>query len=389
MGVTPVKKTPSKTGRSPAQDRRSQARVNKDSDSATALLQATPNHNRETSFSHSLPTEMQKRNNGRVVGRSLIMWGRPRMAEKLLLHLHYECTRHKIVLPWDSIAHRLRPGSSGAAVVQHLNRVRKELIREGHLVPPVCQKPSSTSGIDPNIRGFVRQDPNGDDKDTTRPVRFDEKYDDLRFNLPDSFQHSGDEDECMPESPSPVRMRQPMFCNGPPSATDESVTNSLRRFEQSWSPQSSYCSPTRHQRSEIDELENPLLTRSFDTATSVGSAPTSAPNTQAQWQEAPFPQYSPMGLYSYQKHPSTLAASFSGYFTLPSSYSMFTNDEPFAACQEERDMQTNFSQALSELKQEDDEPSAMAVDESFIDACDVRDSPDSMTIWEASDERHL
>ncbi|KAM3475198.1 hypothetical protein MY5147_003859 [Beauveria neobassiana] len=380
MGVTPVKKTPSKTGRSPAQDRRSQARVNKDSDSATALLQTTPNHNRDTSFSHSLPTEMQKRNNGRVVGRSLIMWGRPRMAEKLLLHLHYECTRHKIVLPWDSIAHRLRPGSSGAAVVQHLNRVRKELIREGHLVPPVCQKPSSTSGVDPNIRGFVRQDPNGDDKDTTRPVRFDEKYDDLRFNLPDSFQHSGDEDECMPESPSPVRLQQPMFCSGPPSATDESVTNSLRRFEQSWSPQSSYCSPTRHQRSEIDEIENPLLTRSFDTATSVGSAPTSAPNTQAQWQEVPFPQYSPMGLYSYQKHPSTLAASFSGYFTLPSNYSMFTNDEPFPACQEERDMQTDFSQALSELKQEDDETSAMAVDENFIDACDVRDSPDSMTM---------
>ncbi|OAA52396.1 proteinrelated to RNA-binding protein cabeza [Beauveria brongniartii RCEF 3172] len=379
MGVTPVKKTPSKTGRSPAQDRRSQARVNKDSDSATTLLQTTQNHNRETSFSHSLPTEVQKRNNGRVVGRSLIMWGRPRMAEKLLLHLHYECTRHKIVLPWDSIAHRLRPGSSGAAVVQHLNRVRKELIREGHLVPPVCQKPSSTSGVDPSIRGFVRQDPDGDDKDTTRPVRFDEKYDDLRFNLPDSFQHSGDEDECMPESPSPVRMQQPMFCSGPPSATDESVTNSLRRFEQSWSPQSSYCSPTRQQRSEIDELENPLLTRSFDTVTSAASAPTSAPNTQAKWQEAPFPQYSPMGLYPYQKQPSTLTASFSGYFTLPSNYSMFTNDESFATCQEEPGMQTDFSQILSELKQED-EPPAMAVDENFIDACDIKDSLDSMTM---------
>ncbi|OAA79500.1 hypothetical protein LEL_02986 [Akanthomyces lecanii RCEF 1005] len=376
MGVTPVKKTPSKTGRSPAQDRRSQSKAFKDSDSAATLVQRAPNHTRDSSYSHTLPTDEQKRNNGRVVGRSLIMWGRPRMAEKLLLHLHFECTRHKIVLPWDFIAHRLHPGSSGAAIVQHLNRVRKELIREGHLVPPVCQKPSSNSGLDPSIRGFVRLDPDGEDKDTTRPVRFDEKYDDLRFNLPDSFQHSGDEDDVTPESPSPTRMPQPRFFSGPPSTTDESVTNSLRRFEQSWSPQSSFCSPTRQQRSEIDELENPLLTRSFDTVTSVGSAPTSAPSTHGQWQEARWPQYSPMGVYPYVKQHSGFHTSFSGYFTMPTNYSMFSTEESFAAHPEEHGMPTNCSQILGELKQEDDSP-AMTVNENFDEACQVGDIHDN------------
>ncbi|TQV97613.1 chaperonin GroL [Cordyceps javanica] len=371
MGVTPVKKTPSKTGRSPAHDRRSQSRGCKDGDSAITLLQRTPSHAREPSFSHSLPTEEQKRSNGRVVGRSLIMWGRPRMAEKLLLHLHYECTRHKIVLPWDSIAHRLHPGSSGAAVVQHLNRVRKELIREGHLVPPVCQKPSSNSTVDPNIRGYVRQDLDGDDKDTTRAVRFDERHDDLRFNLPDSFQHSGDEDECMPDSPSPVRIQHPRFCSGPPSTTDESVTNSLRRFEQNWSPMSSFCSPTRQKRSEVDELENPLLTRSFETVTSLGSAPTSAPSTQSQWQEDPWPQYSPMGLYPYAKQHTAFDAPFPGYFTLPTDYSMFPAGESFAEYQGEQAALVDCSQVMGDSKNEDQSQN-MAVDENFGDTCDGR-----------------
>ncbi len=311
------------------------------------------------------------------------------MAEKLLLHLHYECIRHRIVLPWDAIAHRLHPGSSGAAIVQHLNRVRKELIREGHLVPPVCQKPSANSSVDPNIRGFVRQDPDGEDKDSTRPVHFDEKYDDLRFNLPDSFQHSGDEDDCMPDSPSPMRMPQIRFCSGPPSIADESVTHSLRKFEQSvsplipvipnvpaetwqWSPQSSFCSPTRQQRSEIDELENPLLTRSFDTVTSVGSAPTSAPSTQGQWQEPPWPQYSPMGIYPYTKQHSAFNTPFPGYFTLPANYSMFSTEESFAAGPEEHGMPTVCSQIFGELKQED-ESSTMAVDGNFNETCEPGD----------------
>ncbi|KAL7944405.1 hypothetical protein V8C42DRAFT_326704 [Trichoderma barbatum] len=147
------------------------------------------------------------------------------MTEKLILHLHYECVRHKVNIPWDAIAHRLRPGSSGAAVLQHVNRLRKELLSEGHMVPPPAQKASPSTPFDPTIRGYVR-DPTSDDKFTTRPVGFDEKLDDAKVNLPDAFDalEEGDdedfteadadvtviEDEIqLPITPTPVRHAAP------------------------------------------------------------------------------------------------------------------------------------------------------------------------------------
>lgn len=134
----------------------------------------------------------------------------------------------------------------------------------------------------------------------------------------------------------------------------------------------SFRSPTRKQRSEIDELDNPLLTRSFDTLTSVGSAPTSAPSTQSLWQEAPFPQYSPMGLYPYAKQHSEFPSSFSGYMTLPPDYSMFTAVEPFAGCQEDSGMSANCSHILGNARHEE-ESLTMSVDERFDDTCETRD----------------
>lgn len=124
----------------------------------------------------------------------LTSWKGPRMAEKLILHLHYECVRHKVNIPWDAIAHRLRPGSSGAAVLQHVNRLRKELLAEGHMVPPPAQKASSLTPFDPSIRGYVR-DPSGDTKHATRAVRFDEKLDDAKINLPDALDALEEVDE--------------------------------------------------------------------------------------------------------------------------------------------------------------------------------------------------
>lgn len=109
------------------------------------------------------------------------------MAEKLLLHIQYECARHKIGLPWDAIAHRLRPGSSGAAVQQHLGRLRRELITEGHLVPPVPQRPGNNERLDPEIRGFIREDMDGEDVDTTRAIRFDDVVPDRRFPVPSVY----------------------------------------------------------------------------------------------------------------------------------------------------------------------------------------------------------
>lgn len=114
------------------------------------------------------------------------------MAEKLLLHIQYECSRYRIDIPWDSIAHRLHPGSTGSAIHQHLNRLRSHLIAEGHLVPPICQKPGSRVFVDPHIRGYVRANQeNPDDQLTTRPVRFDEPMDDRKFNLPDAVENFG------------------------------------------------------------------------------------------------------------------------------------------------------------------------------------------------------
>lgn len=138
------------------------------------------------------------------------------MTDKLLLHMQYECARHNIQLPWDAIAHRLHPGSSGAAIVQHLARVRRDLITTGHLVPPLAGKAGvAGSVVDPEVRGYVRQDMDGNDRHTTRVVTFAEKMDDPKLDLPGFLpdeEHGVSDDahlgqsvpEAMcPESPTP------------------------------------------------------------------------------------------------------------------------------------------------------------------------------------------
>ncbi|KAK2072595.1 hypothetical protein P8C59_006940 [Phyllachora maydis] len=145
--------------------------------------------NMEKKHTDHVPTT-GKSQNGRVKGRSLIPWGRPRMAEKLLLHLQYECARHKVNVPWDAVAHRLHPGSSGGAVLQHLTKLRPVLIAEGHVVPPVPQKPSSRGArVDESVRGYVRVE-GAADQTATRPVYFGADADadagHRRFNRPDA-----------------------------------------------------------------------------------------------------------------------------------------------------------------------------------------------------------
>lgn len=108
------------------------------------------------------------------------------MYEKLLLHLQYELNRHDIAVPWDYVAHRFHPGSSGAAILQHLNRIRPILLAEGHLVPPLCQKPGSKKAVPGDIRGYIRADPDGDDCVSTRPVPWTEPVFDRQFNLPNA-----------------------------------------------------------------------------------------------------------------------------------------------------------------------------------------------------------
>ncbi|EHK24463.1 uncharacterized protein TRIVIDRAFT_199076 [Trichoderma virens Gv29-8] len=187
MGTPQGKKTTPKKGQTAAHNRRSPSKALKAEQTPNLDKLKTPSSTpRETAYTHNLPTDEQKKGNGRVTGRSLIMWNRPRMAEKLLLHIHYECARHKVNVPWDAIAHRLHPGSSGQAVLQHVNRLRKELLSEGHMVPPLAHKTSPSAPYDPTIRGYVR-DLTSDDKLATRSVGFDEKLDDAKINLPDAL----------------------------------------------------------------------------------------------------------------------------------------------------------------------------------------------------------
>ncbi|KAL1884348.1 hypothetical protein VTK73DRAFT_42 [Phialemonium thermophilum] len=179
------KKTPAKAAKTAAESRKSERRV-------SASPPRTPASGKKRSvkewnYTHVPPKPTETSKNGRFEGRNLITWTRPRMAEKLLLHIQYECSRYQVDLPWDSIAHRLHPGSSGGAIIQHLNRLRSQLVAEGHLVPPVPQKPGSTVTVNPSIRGYVRKYIEDNDTVTTRPVLFSEPLEDRKFNLPDAF----------------------------------------------------------------------------------------------------------------------------------------------------------------------------------------------------------
>jgi hypothetical protein len=74
---TPAKKTPSKKGRTAAHDRRSPSKALKTEQTPKSDKIKTPTSTpRDTSYTHSLPTDEQKKGNGRVTGRSLIMWNR-------------------------------------------------------------------------------------------------------------------------------------------------------------------------------------------------------------------------------------------------------------------------------------------------------------------------
>ncbi|TGO62539.1 hypothetical protein BCON_0019g00750 [Botryotinia convoluta] len=117
--------------------------------------------------------------NGRVEGRKLVPWHKVRMMEKLILSIVYECRSAELSLPWDKIAHRVCPGSSGAAAIQHVNKLREILIPEGHLVPPPFGKKNT---VDPNVRGYIR-DMDSEDPKATRPVTWDEEIDDLKESL--------------------------------------------------------------------------------------------------------------------------------------------------------------------------------------------------------------
>jgi len=110
------------------------------------------------------------------------------MADKLLLNIFYECSRFKIDLPWDNIAHRFHPGSSGSAIVQHLNRLRNYCLLEGHLVPPeLTTKGGKPITIDPTMRGTIRWFKDDSTDVHTRSVPFTEETQDLKFMVAGAY----------------------------------------------------------------------------------------------------------------------------------------------------------------------------------------------------------
>jgi len=99
------------------------------------------------------------------------------MIEKLMLHLQYEMHRRGIEVPWNEAVHRLSPGSSGQSATQHLNKIRDQLLTEGHLVPPLCGKVIQPQ--DPKIRGYIR-DMGGESVVDSREVDWEEFIEDRR-----------------------------------------------------------------------------------------------------------------------------------------------------------------------------------------------------------------
>lgn len=79
MGVGTVKKSPSKENRSPIATRNSTSKAIKAQNMGTPETPSRSSRARSTpreGYTHHLPTPAERRNNGRVTGRSLIVWGR-------------------------------------------------------------------------------------------------------------------------------------------------------------------------------------------------------------------------------------------------------------------------------------------------------------------------
>lgn len=80
MGVGSAKRAAAKTSHTPVRSRRSNSKAIKSEGSPTpaprSSIRKKKSPAKETSFTSSLPTDKQRRGNGRVPGRSLIVWGR-------------------------------------------------------------------------------------------------------------------------------------------------------------------------------------------------------------------------------------------------------------------------------------------------------------------------
>lgn len=186
------------------------------------------------------------------------------MSDKLLQVLVYECNRAKIRLPWDQVAHRLNPGSSGNSITQWLGRNRNDLIAEGHIVPPPL-----SPRADRTVRGVMRADLDGNDTTTTREVLFTEPLYHPEYSLGDAPEIKDPftsqmeaaigapeahtfPDSQIPVTPTPVSRRRRRRHHTPQPSVVESVASS------SFSPPGSEVScPSPFPESAASESQSP------------------------------------------------------------------------------------------------------------------------------------
>ncbi|EEU45853.1 uncharacterized protein NECHADRAFT_78769 [Fusarium vanettenii 77-13-4] len=249
----------------------------KSASSSSSASAPTPSRRRDKksqqawTHTHQLPTAEQRSLNGRKKDRNLISWTRPRMSDKLLQVLVYECNRAKIRLPWDQVAHRLNPGSSGSSIIQWLGRNRNDLIAEGHIVPPPL-----SPRADRTVRGVMRADLDGDDTSTTREVLFTEPLYHPEYSLdgapeikdpftsqmeaaigaPEAHTFS---DAHLPVTPTPVSRRRRRRHHTPQPSVEESVAASSPSSLPSLPGSEVSCPSPLPASAESNEFESPGL----------------------------------------------------------------------------------------------------------------------------------
>lgn len=79
MGVGSAKRASTRAENTPVKTRRSNSRAIKSEGSPTLTPRSSARKKtsgKETAYTSTLPTDQQRRGNGRVTGRSLIVWGR-------------------------------------------------------------------------------------------------------------------------------------------------------------------------------------------------------------------------------------------------------------------------------------------------------------------------
>jgi len=102
--------------------------------------------------------------------------------EKVLAILRFECKKKGIEVPWDLVMRRLCPGATAQSLLQYLDKLRPQMLKEGHLVPPPLSS-ARTPGLE-NIRGYI-EERFGTEKTLIRAVGWDEQIEDRKFNRVD------------------------------------------------------------------------------------------------------------------------------------------------------------------------------------------------------------